>query len=66
MNELEIQMKLEKIESRFKLKAFILFTSNMELRKKFYSLLEKLYEINSRNVYFEKHDLHTWKRLLSK
>ena len=64
MSELEIQTKLEKIESRFKLKAFILFTSNMDLRKKFYSLLEKLHEANSNNAYFREHDLHTWKRLL--
>lgn len=65
MDESEIEFKLRKIESKFALKAFILFTKNMELRKKFYSLLEKLYDINSKNVYFEKHDLKTWERLLS-
>lgn len=64
MKKEEIELKLKKIENRFRLRAFILFTKNMALREKYYNLLTKLHEVENDNKYFEKNTLLEWKNLL--
>lgn len=62
--ETVLETTLHKIEEKFRLPGFILFTTNRKLREKYFNTIVKLCRINPQNRYCAKHSIQEWKELL--